>query len=196
VVGRQSAADIVYAGGEPIIAADVSKDKRITNKALVASGFHSCAFLPLKVKGEVRGVIHLASRQLGYFNEERREHLLAIARLMGIVIENGEMFNEIKSARDELEKAGKVKDEFLGFVSHELRTPLNAVIAYTTMMQDKLLGEVNSEQEQTLEKMLRYSKEAAARLLWKIKKAYPLGIQKTTGSVEPNRGGTRLCAKV
>ena len=159
VVGRQSAADIVYAGGEPIIAADVSKDKRITNKALVASGFHSCAFLPLKVKGEVRGVIHLASQQLGYFNEERREHLLAVARLMGIVIENGEMFNEIKSARDELEKAGKVKDEFLGFVSHELRTPLNAVIAYTTMMQDKLLGEVNSEQEQTLEKMLRYSKE-------------------------------------
>lgn len=159
VVGRQSAADIVYAGGEPIIAADVSKDDRITNKALVASGFHSCAFLPFKVKGKVRGVIHLASRQLGYFSEERKEHLLAIARLMGIVIENGELFNEIKRARDELEKASKVKDEFLGFVSHELRTPLNPVIAYALMLQDKLLGEINPEQKKTLEKIVRYSKE-------------------------------------
>ncbi len=159
VVRRQSAADIVYAGGEPIIAADVSQDERIANKTLVASGFNSCAFLPFKVKGEVRGVIHLASRQLGYFSEERKEHLLAIARLMGIVVENSELFAEINTAKEELEKASRVKDEFLGFVSHELRTPLNAVIAYTLMMQDKLLGEINAEQEQGLEKISKYSKE-------------------------------------
>ena len=57
-----------------------------------------------------------------------------------------------------------MKDEFLGFVSHELRTPLNAVIAYTVMMQDKLLGEVNPEQEKTLVKVLAYSKELLAMI--------------------------------
>lgn len=157
-VGDGSAVD--RAGqGEIIIAADISADSRLKGKRQIEAGFHSCAFLPFRVKDEVRGVFHLTSREIGYFSEERKEHLLAIARLLGIVVENSELFAEIRSAKEELEKASKVKDEFLGFVSHELKTPVNSVMGYAAMMQDGILGEVNEEQEMALAEMMSRSKE-------------------------------------
>ncbi|MGH7774347.1 MAG: ATP-binding protein [Candidatus Binatia bacterium] len=159
VVPPGSALDFVFNRGEPIIVADIAADPRLKGKVQLEVGFHSCAFLPLKVGTEVRGIVHLASRELGYFNEEKEEHLMAIARQMGIAMENRELLDETKKQAFELEKANRVKDEFLGFVSHELRTPLNVVIAYTEMMKDGMLGEINPGQEQALGKIRRQSNE-------------------------------------
>jgi len=91
---------------------------------------------------------------LGYFDEEQRDHLMAIARQMSIALENRELFDGLKASRDELEKANKVKGEFLSVMSHELRTPLNVVVGYAGMMKDGMLGEVNPKQEEALGKMI------------------------------------------
>jgi signal transduction histidine kinase len=39
-------------------------------------------------------------------------------------------------------------------MSHELRTPLNVVMGYVGMMKEKMLGEINAEQERALDKVL------------------------------------------
>ena len=52
------------------------------------------------------------------------------------------------------EKASKVKDEFLSVMSHELRTPLSVVMGYAGMIKEKLLGEINPQQEDALQKLL------------------------------------------
>jgi len=39
-------------------------------------------------------------------------------------------------------------------MSHELRTPMNVVMGYTTMIKDQLVGAVNPEQSQILEKLM------------------------------------------
>ena len=157
-----STADWVFTSGEAVISSDIASDPRIKRKLQLQAGFRSCAFLPLKVQAEVRGMVLLASRELGYFKEEQEEHLMAIARQMGIALENRELFDELSASRDALEKANRVKDEFLSVMSHELRTPLNVVVGYTGMIMDGLLGEVNDKQKEALEKVIRRTNDQLA----------------------------------
>jgi len=51
------------------------------------------------------------------------------------------------------------KDEFLSHVSHELRSPLTAVRQFVTILLDGLAGELNLEQRQYLEIVLRNVKQ-------------------------------------
>ena len=82
--------------GEPIVAADITEDLRIVGKRQLDAGFRSCAFLPFRVSGELRGIIHLASREIGYFNEQKSDHLMTIAYHMGVAVENRELFEETR----------------------------------------------------------------------------------------------------
>jgi signal transduction histidine kinase len=51
------------------------------------------------------------------------------------------------------------KDEFLSHVSHELRSPLTAVYQFVTILLDRLVGDLNHEQNEYLEIVLRNVKQ-------------------------------------
>jgi PAS domain S-box-containing protein len=61
----------------------------------------------------------------------------------------------------EVERANKLKSEFLASMSHELRTPINALIGYSALLLDGVLGEVNPKQRDALAR----SRSAAEHLL-------------------------------
>lgn len=46
----------------------------------------------------------------------------------------------------ELERATKLKDEFLATMSHELRTPLNAILGMSEALQEEIFGPLNERQ--------------------------------------------------
>jgi signal transduction histidine kinase len=58
----------------------------------------------------------------------------------------------------------ELKDEFLSHVSHELRSPLTAIYQFSTILLDNLVGELNAEQQESLEIVLRNVKQLQAMI--------------------------------
>jgi PAS domain S-box-containing protein len=50
----------------------------------------------------------------------------------------------------DLERATRLKDEFLATMSHELRTPLNAILGMSESLQEEVFGTLNSGQNQAI----------------------------------------------
>jgi len=148
------AVDWVKQHGEAIIASEIGAEPRFKTKVQQQLGFRSSAVLPLKIHGDVRGILYIASRKPDHFAAEQQPVLAAIAYQLGVSMENRELFDHLKNSRDELERASKVKDEFLSVMSHELRTPLSVVMGYAGMVKEKMLGDINPQQEEALQKLL------------------------------------------
>lgn len=65
-----------------------------------------------------------------------------------------EVYDNLLKANQELEKANRVKSEFLGTMSHELRTPLAAVIGFSELVAEGALGGLNEEQADAMREVL------------------------------------------
>jgi signal transduction histidine kinase len=150
----KGAFEVVVQTGEGIVAPDIDAEPRFTTKVQQQAGFHSSALLPLRMHNDVRGILYVASRNAGHFDARSKDVLTALAQQIGIAMENRELFDHLKNSRDEIEKASKIKGEFLSVMSHELRTPLSVVMGYAGMIKEKMLGEINPQQDDALQKLL------------------------------------------
>ena len=155
-------AGLVAESGIPVVVSDVRREARFSKRVDQVTGFKtgSIACVPLRIRDELKGVIEVVSKRVGTFSDKDLDMLTAIAGPVAVMIENARLIDEVKGLHEKLEKAGRVKAEFLATMTHELRTPINIVIGNLDILLGGFLGEVNDRQKDSLKTALRNSGEA------------------------------------
>ncbi len=128
--------------------------KQLTDQAKkIADGFLD-QVIPVDSRDEI-GQLALSFNNMAWAlkgNISEKERVLAELQELNQTLEDRirQRTAEIEAINKQILEATRHKSEFLANMSHELRTPLNAVIGFSEILLDRMLGDLNSKQEEYL----------------------------------------------
>jgi signal transduction histidine kinase len=151
---------------------------------LDASMWKDGVALPLRLKDRTWGYLCFFHHREREFSAEAVEFLSAVAAQAAVAIHNAELYAESLAVAEDLRRSNKVKDDFLSIMSHELRTPLNIVMNCAEIMRAGIVGEINSEQADILDRLMSQAKNQLT-LVNGILHATRMETEQLTASLEP-----------
>ena len=125
---------------------------------------------------EVLGGLFFGHPEPDFFTERDETLVVSLASQAAIAMDNAQLYETAKRARDEAEKAAvdnerlyrqaeessRLKEEFLATISHELRTPLSAILGWARMLR---LGQLSKENEAKALDTIERNARAQAQLV-------------------------------
>lgn len=172
-VGERSAGRIVRVRG-PVVWDNIQTDPSCSSLYIKRMGINSLLGVPLLVGEGVVGTLAVASVERGKFGEREIQILSAMGRVLGVSIENSHLLSVLKKSINDLtkltlrlEESDGIKDRLLSVISHELRTPVTVILSNTELLADRMFGEINERQRNSLLTV----RASGARLLYQIENA-------------------------
>lgn len=163
--GGRGISNLVLQSKAPLAIVNIQQEPRALDPEFFRTqGLMSYLGVPLTVRNEILGVISLYAKDGHQFSDDEIEFISTIAGQAAVAIYNAQLYGEMKMLAADLGKAYTAKTEFLSVISHELRTPLTAMLGYAGMMRDKILGEINVEQDHALGTILNQTNELLAMI--------------------------------
>ncbi len=121
--------------GEPVLVQDVSQDSNWLPNPLLPETCSEIA-VPIKLDGEILGVLDVQSNQVGGLNPEDQILLMGLCGQIAVAINNHRLEAKRRQAEAAQQKLIKELDTFAHTVSHNLRDPLFLIIGYADLLKD------------------------------------------------------------
>lgn len=123
--------------------------------------------VPMLFQDKLMGVLVLGS--MSPFDELRKEIIANSVPQVGVAVTNARNYEasknlsmevakrneELDAKNAELQKAYRVKSDFLASMSHELRTPLNSIIGFSSVLLGPNADPLTEDQQRALQKVLK-----------------------------------------
>ncbi len=132
--------------GSAVVTSDVSRSSyyAVAPEMLVTSEPKTVLAIPLKVEGELVGVIEMLLNSDRAFAEREESFLSLIANELAVGISRRGLIDELRVKNVDLEiqraqtqDAHETLKRFLAFFSHELRSPLNSIIGFSELIESE-----------------------------------------------------------
>ncbi len=133
----------VVSGGEAVLTTNALTDPRFgAQESIVAYSLRSIICVPLKVKGNLTGVIYADNRvREGLFTERERALLSDFANQAAVAVENARLFDSVKHTLDEVtELKNLMQDVFASIVSGVITADIGDMITLCNHAAETILA--------------------------------------------------------
>jgi adenylate cyclase len=105
--------------GEPVVTTNAQEDDRFSDaKSIVSYSLRSILCVPLKLKGEVTGVIYTDNKiHAGLFTEATRDLLVAFANQAAVAIENARLFARVTATLEAISEMKNLQDNVFASIA-------------------------------------------------------------------------------
>ncbi len=144
----RSVVEKVVSTGLPVLTTNASEDPRFGDKeSIIIHNMRSIMCVPLKMRGELTGVIYADNRfRSGIFSESKLDLLATFGDQAAIAIENARLFESVRHTLAEVTKLKNLMDNvFASMASGVITTDLSNQITLYNHAAQVILGQLNQD---------------------------------------------------